>query len=105
MILAIMIWRRFPTSAAWLVGTLVGIKLIFAGWTVLSIRAVARAVSGAVEEAEVGLGTFRTGNAASTWTTRSRSRAEGGSAERRPSLVRGGGQGRPIGPPRVQRRP
>jgi uncharacterized membrane protein HdeD (DUF308 family) len=44
LILGVMIWRRFPTSAGWLVGTLVGIKLIFAGWAMLSIRAVAEAV-------------------------------------------------------------
>jgi uncharacterized membrane protein HdeD (DUF308 family) len=44
LILGVMIWRRFPTSAGWLVGTLVGIKLIFAGWAMLSIRAVADAL-------------------------------------------------------------
>jgi len=49
LILALMIWNRFPTSAAWLVGTLVGIKLIFAGWAILRIRAVAGAVSDAIE--------------------------------------------------------
>lgn len=46
LVLGVMIWRQFPTSAGWLVGTLVGIKLIFAGWAMLSIKAVAEAVAG-----------------------------------------------------------
>ena len=54
LVLALMIWNRFPTSAAWLVGTLVGIKLIFAGWAIVRIGTVAAVVRGAVEDAQAG---------------------------------------------------
>ena len=36
-VLGIMIYRQFPTSAAWLVGVLVGIRLFFAGWTMIAL--------------------------------------------------------------------
>ena len=32
-ILGVMIWRQFPVSALWLVGVLVGIRLLFTGLT------------------------------------------------------------------------
>jgi uncharacterized membrane protein HdeD (DUF308 family) len=50
-ILAIMIWTGYPTSAAWLVGTLVGIKLIFAGMTVLTLKHAVNKVKDAVGDA------------------------------------------------------
>lgn len=31
-LLAVMIWRDFPESALWVIGTFVGIDLLFAGW-------------------------------------------------------------------------
>ncbi len=48
-ILGIMIWRRFPTSAAWFIGTVVGIKLLFVGWTMIALKGAAKAVSSAME--------------------------------------------------------
>jgi uncharacterized membrane protein HdeD (DUF308 family) len=32
-LLGLMIWRQFPTSALWVIGTFVGIDLIFNGWS------------------------------------------------------------------------
>ena len=40
--LAIMIWRQFPLSGAWLVGTLVGINLLFSGFTAISVASAAK---------------------------------------------------------------
>ena len=48
-ILGVMIWRQFPVSAVWLVGVLVGIRLIFAGWTMIMLGSVGEAL---VDEAE-----------------------------------------------------
>ena len=41
-VLAVMIWRRWPLSGAWLVGTLVGIHFILSGWTMIGIGSWAR---------------------------------------------------------------
>ncbi len=40
-----MIWSQFPVSGAWTVGTLVGIKLFFSGWTLLMFGFTARAAA------------------------------------------------------------
>lgn len=45
-LLAIMIWQQFPISGLWLVGTLVGIRLLFNGLTTLTLGGAAREVSG-----------------------------------------------------------
>lgn len=50
-ILGIMIWRRWPWDSMALVGILVGIKLIFAGWAMFGLGTAGRSVAGAVEEA------------------------------------------------------
>jgi len=42
LLLGIMIWRQFPLSGAWAVGVLVGIKLMFSGWTLIVLGGVAR---------------------------------------------------------------
>ena|SRR5579863_7082178 len=41
LILAVMIWRTFPSSSAWVIGTLVGISMLFSGTSrlVLSLAA------------------------------------------------------------------
>lgn len=39
---AFMVWRQFPISGFWLIGTLVGIHLIFAGMTAVSVGGAAR---------------------------------------------------------------
>ena len=50
-LLGFMIWRQWPISGAWAVGILVGIKLVFAGWSMVGIGAAGRSVAGAAEEA------------------------------------------------------
>lgn len=47
-LLGAMIWSQFPVSGVWTVGTLIGIKLFFSGWTLLMFGFAARA---AVKEA------------------------------------------------------
>jgi len=47
-LLGAMIWSQFPVSGVWTVGTLIGIKLFFSGWTLLMFGFTARA---AVKEA------------------------------------------------------
>jgi len=44
-LLGAMIWSQFPVSGAWTVGTLVGIKLFFSGWTLLMFGLTARAAA------------------------------------------------------------
>ena len=45
LLLGIMIWRQFPLSGAWAVGVLVGIRLIFAGWTMIMLGATGHAAA------------------------------------------------------------
>jgi uncharacterized membrane protein HdeD (DUF308 family) len=49
--LGIMIWRQFPISGVWAVGTLAGIHMIFGGSSVASICSAARS---AAKQAEAG---------------------------------------------------
>lgn len=49
-LLGVMIWRQFPLSGAWAVGTLVGIRLLFTGWTVIMLGSAARGVVKAIEK-------------------------------------------------------
>lgn len=44
-VLGAMIYNQFPSSAAWLVGLLVGIRLLLAGWTMIALGAVGRQVA------------------------------------------------------------
>ncbi len=41
-LLAIMIWRQWPLSGAWAVGTLVGIHILFGGWSTVAAGLFAR---------------------------------------------------------------
>ena len=36
-LLGLMIWRQFPLSGAWAIGTLVGVRMIFTGWAFVTI--------------------------------------------------------------------
>jgi len=36
-VLGVMLWQQFPLSGAWAVGTLVGVRLIFSGWSLFAI--------------------------------------------------------------------
>ena len=44
LILGVMIWRTWPTSTEWVIGTLVGISMIFSGVTRLMLSLAARSV-------------------------------------------------------------
>lgn len=46
LILAIMIWRSWPSSTAWVIGTLVGISMLFSGTSRLAISLAARRAVG-----------------------------------------------------------
>jgi uncharacterized membrane protein HdeD (DUF308 family) len=45
LILAVMIWRTWPSSAGWVIGTLVGISMLFSGVSRLSISLAARSLT------------------------------------------------------------
>ena len=45
LILAVMIWRTWPSNTAWVVGTLVGISMLFSGTSRLMISMAARSVT------------------------------------------------------------
>jgi uncharacterized membrane protein HdeD (DUF308 family) len=45
LILAVMVWRTWPTSAPWLIGTLVGISMLFSGTARLMVSLAARTVT------------------------------------------------------------
>jgi uncharacterized membrane protein HdeD (DUF308 family) len=49
--LGVMIYNRFPESALWLVGVLVGIRLVFAGMTMIMLGSVGKAVAQSMEDA------------------------------------------------------
>jgi len=46
LILAIMIWRTWPSSTPWVIGTLVGISMLFSGVSRLALSLAARRVVG-----------------------------------------------------------
>ena len=45
LILAVMIWRTWPSSTAWVIGTLVGISMLFSGTARLMLSLAARSVT------------------------------------------------------------
>ena len=45
LILAIMIWRSWPASSIWVIGTLVGISMIFSGFSRLMLSMAARRIA------------------------------------------------------------
>ncbi len=44
-LLGAMIWSQFPVSGVWTIGTLIGIKLFFSGWTLLMFGLTARSAA------------------------------------------------------------
>ena len=42
LVLGVMIWRQWPSSAAWLVGTLIGVHFLFTGWGLIWIGIAGR---------------------------------------------------------------
>jgi len=47
-LLSALIWSQWPLSGAWAIGILVGVRLLFAGWEMIALGAMARAVGDAV---------------------------------------------------------
>jgi len=45
LILAVMIWRTWPSSSAWVIGALVGISMLFSGTSRLMLSLAARSVT------------------------------------------------------------
>jgi uncharacterized membrane protein HdeD (DUF308 family) len=45
-ILAGFFWSEWPLSGAWAIGVLVGIQLIFAGWSMISLGRIGRGLAG-----------------------------------------------------------
>jgi uncharacterized membrane protein HdeD (DUF308 family) len=45
LILAVMIWRTWPSNTAWVIGTLVGISMLFSGTSRLMVSMAARSVT------------------------------------------------------------
>jgi uncharacterized membrane protein HdeD (DUF308 family) len=50
LVLAIMIWRTWPASTLWVVGTLVGISVLFSGFSRLMISLAARRVTNVFQQ-------------------------------------------------------
>lgn len=50
-VLGVMIWRQFPLSGVWAVGTLVGVQLMMSGWALLAVGGLAKEASSVAEEA------------------------------------------------------
>ena len=44
LVLAVMIWSTWPSSAVWVVGTLIGISMLFSGITRLMLSIAARRI-------------------------------------------------------------
>ena len=50
-ILGVIIWRQFPVSGVWAIGTLVGIRLMISGWTLVAIGGAAKDLAASVDNA------------------------------------------------------
>jgi uncharacterized membrane protein HdeD (DUF308 family) len=50
-ILAVLIWAQWPSSALWVLGLLVGINFLFTGWSLIMIAIAARSQRGREAEA------------------------------------------------------
>lgn len=51
LVLGVMIWRQFPVSGMWAVGTIAGIHMIFAGSSMASLSRAARSAAKQAQEA------------------------------------------------------
>jgi len=49
-VLGLMLWRDWPLSGAWAVGVLVGIRLIFRGWSMIMLSGMGSAMADDMEE-------------------------------------------------------
>jgi uncharacterized membrane protein HdeD (DUF308 family) len=51
LLLALLIWRQWPSSALWFVGVVVGVRLLFAGWGLMMLGGAQAAVAETIERA------------------------------------------------------
>jgi uncharacterized membrane protein HdeD (DUF308 family) len=51
LVLAIMIWRRWPVSGAWAIGTLFGINILFSGWAMIFTGGALRSMASGGKDA------------------------------------------------------
>ena len=49
-LLGVMIWRQFPVSGVWAVGTLVGVRMMMSGWALIAIGGLAKGATGSATE-------------------------------------------------------
>jgi uncharacterized membrane protein HdeD (DUF308 family) len=49
-ILAIMIWRRFPLSGPWAIGLFLGIKLFVMGWLMIAVGSTAKQIAKSMKD-------------------------------------------------------
>jgi uncharacterized membrane protein HdeD (DUF308 family) len=53
LLLGILIWRDFPESALWVIGTFVGIDLLFNGWSWVMLGLAVRSLPAGKDEAKI----------------------------------------------------
>jgi uncharacterized membrane protein HdeD (DUF308 family) len=53
LILGILVWRHWPSSSGWVIGTLVGISLLMTGTTRLMLSLAARRIRGVAEKGRI----------------------------------------------------
>lgn len=49
-LLGLMIWRQFPVSGVWAIGTLAGIRMLMSGWTWITIGGLGKAAANAAAQ-------------------------------------------------------
>jgi len=45
LLLGIMLWRQWPLSGAWAVGVLIGVRILFTGWSMVALGMAGREVT------------------------------------------------------------
>jgi uncharacterized membrane protein HdeD (DUF308 family) len=45
LLLGVLIWRSWPGDGLWVIGILVGIELVFSGWSLVMLGLAARALA------------------------------------------------------------
>ena len=54
LVLGFLIAREWPLSGAWAIGVLVGVRLLFTGWSMVALGSAGRGAVAAVESAVAG---------------------------------------------------
>jgi uncharacterized membrane protein HdeD (DUF308 family) len=44
-LLGVLIWADWPSDASWMIGLFVGVRLVFAGWTMIMLALASRRLS------------------------------------------------------------